>query len=241
MINGLSRSVAEDHVGQKHATNTLSTKYSKVSADLDSWKQILSDKIEENYKHYKQQLHQAYDNERLRLKKGHDKTREALDMSQKLTHIAKHLKRTGNPRDLQNLKDNMTENVDTLNLLLDQRAKFKRSCAETWSYAQPNLAPESFAYLIGKLDVKTFDMLHPSRQSYVHDTQVRATDPGDSPVRESSTNISSLENLMVQIEPAQLEEKYMLMHTFSSKTYNDKSQMPPDGLHCELDGKHCGR
>ena len=157
-IRGLSNTLAEDDRDSRQAITTLASKYEKISNDLESWKRYLIDSIDEVYRNYKVQIEHAHNSEKERLKKGYAKRREALQTSEKLVHIAKHLRLTGNQRDLQNLKDNMTENVDALNLLLDERIQRKRTCAEAWNYTKPNLQPDSFAYLLGKLNIQTFDV-----------------------------------------------------------------------------------
>ena len=223
----MSNTLAEDDRDCRQATTTLASKYEKLSKDLDSWKRYLIDHIDEVHRSYKVQIERAHNSETERLKKGYAKRREALQMSEKLVHIAKHLRLTGNQRDLQNLKDNMTENVDALNLLLDDRIQRKRTCAEAWSYTKPNLQPDSFAYLLGKLDLQTFDVPQSVNRNEAKTTKTFSSELSDSPQRQPHSNISSVENLMTKLESARLEEKYKLLHSFSSKTYNDKARCHP--------------
>ena len=223
-IRGLSSTLAEDDRDSRQAITTLASKYEKISNDLEFWKRYLIDSIDEVHRNHKAQLEHAHKSEKERLKKGYAKRKEALQMSEKLVHIAKHLRLTGNQRDLQNLKDNMTENVDALNLLLDERIQRKRTCAEAWSYTKPNLQPDSFSYLLGKLNIQTFDV---SQSNKARSGGTSSSESRDSPLRQPPSNISSVENLMTKLESARLEEKYKLLHSFSSKTYNDKARCHP--------------
>ena len=72
----------------------------------------------------------------------------------------------------------MSENIDTLNLLLDQSAKYKRSCAETWELHTTKPCTGVFRLSNGKnLMLKTFDVPQPRSQSNLTGPKASASDP----------------------------------------------------------------
>ena len=226
-LQGLYNSVAEDERDYRHTTGILAAKYEKISSDLDSWKRHITDQVDQVHRKYKIQLERAHNIEKERLKTVNTNRRDTLQMSDKLMHLAKHLRLTGNQRDLKNLKDNMTEHIDKLNILLDERTGIKITCAEKWNYTKPNLQQDSFIYLLGRLDVQTFDEPQAGEQNIDKNSEAASSEASDSPRRQPPSNISSVENLMTKLESARLEEKYKLLHSFSSKTFNDKARCHP--------------
>ncbi len=235
VITELSHDLNTENDKREQARDFLATTHTLLSSQLEAWKNELVRRVEEHYREYQMRLDSAYNAEHLRLNKGHERIKKAQEKSEKLLGISTHLKRTGNPRDLKELKDNMEENVDTLNLLLDQRTQLKSTTAETWKFTKPSLAPESFQYLMGQLNIQTVDPLVADVRGAVSGAIITAESDAHGSSQASGSDVgASLDNLLGRVESARMKnesarinDKYMLLHSFSSKTYNDKARCHP--------------
>lgn len=168
----------------------------------------------------------------MRLKSGHEGVKDVIKKSKQIRDTAKHLIRTGNHRDLVTMKENMKETMEKIDsyLVPSTRLSLKGTSAEGWCLRKPDIMPGSFSHLMGTLEVGSPNMLELPKKKKKTNTDTQSSPSRESLSTEStqpSSTYSSQENLTQGMESLRVGKKYMLLHTFNSKTYKDKARCHP--------------